>query len=270
MLGGTEPAQASSARIVVGTSREFDYAVDIKVFLAISGLLVGLIFGWITRPTIPIVGLQFPFKEFMSSLISGGGIPHDIAFQTLIHVGLFVVATMLVAVTTGFILARAGYDSIDVSPAYAFYRRFVRNPQDFWGGLVLLAFSVFAIWAADDLSGMRGFAFGPGTAPRLFAMLLGVAGAVVALLGVFLDGPRVEAYRIRGPLFVVASTLFFAATVRPFGLVIASFISILICAAAAEDVRWRESLLWAVILTVFCSLLFPYALGLPLQLWPRF
>jgi putative tricarboxylic transport membrane protein len=146
----------------------------------------------------------------------------------------------------------------------------IRSPQDFWGGVALVAFSVFAVWAAGDLSGMHGFAFGPGTAPRLFAMLLGVFGAVVALLGLIFEGPRVEAYRIRGPFFVVASTLFFAATIRPLGLVMASFISIVICAAAAADVRWRESVIWAAVLTLFCSLLFPYALGLPLQLWPRF
>jgi putative tricarboxylic transport membrane protein len=145
----------------------------------------------------------------------------------------------------------------------------IRNPQDFFGGLTLIGVALFALWAADDLSGMRGFAFGPGTAPRLFAVLLGLAGAAVAIIGLVTDGPKVERFRIRGPVLVIASTLFFAATVRPLGLVIASFFSILICAAAADDVKWWESLIWAVILTTFCSLLFSYALGLPLQLWPR-
>jgi len=148
-------------------------------------------------------------------------------------------------------------------------RRRIRNPQDFFGGLTLVAFALFALWAADDLSGMRGFAFGPGTAPRLFAVLLALAGAAVAAIGLVTDGPKVERFRIRGPLLVIAATLFFAATVRPAGLVIASFFSILICAAAADDVKWWESLIWAVILTTFCSFLFSYALGLPLQLWPR-
>jgi putative tricarboxylic transport membrane protein len=146
----------------------------------------------------------------------------------------------------------------------------IRNRQDFFGGLALVAFALFALWASSDLSSMRGFAFGPGTAPRLFAVLLGIAGVVVALIGVFTDGPGIERFRIRGPLFVISATLFFAATVRSLGLVIASFFSILICAAAADDVRWGESVIWAIILTTFCSLLFSYALGLPLQLWPRF
>jgi putative tricarboxylic transport membrane protein len=145
----------------------------------------------------------------------------------------------------------------------------IRNRQDFFGGLALVGVALFALWASDDLSSMRGFAFGPGTAPRLFAVLLGVAGAVVAVMGLFIEGPGIERFRIRGPLFVISAILFFAGAVRPLGLIIASFVSILICAAAAEDVRWRESVIWAVILTVFCSFLFSYALNLPLQLCPR-
>jgi len=47
---------------------------------------------------------------------------------------------------------------------------FVRGPRDFYGGLVLVGIAAFAYWASFDLPGMRGFAFGPGTAPRGFAM----------------------------------------------------------------------------------------------------
>jgi putative tricarboxylic transport membrane protein len=145
----------------------------------------------------------------------------------------------------------------------------IRNRQDFFGGMALVGFALFALWAASDLSSMRGFAFGPGTAPRLFAVLLAVAGAVVAVTGLLIDGPRIERFKIRGPVLVISAILFFAAAVRPLGLIIASFISILVCAAAAEDVRWRESVVWAVILTSFCCFLFSYALNLPLQLCPR-
>ena len=53
-------------------------------------------------------------------------------------------------------------------------------------------------------------------------------------------------------------------------LVVASFATMIVCAAAAEDVKWRESLIVAVGVTAFCSVLFPYGLNLPFQLWPRF
>ena len=47
--------------------------------------------------------------------------------------------------------------------------------------LVLLALIAFV--ASNDLPGMRGFAFGPGTAPRLFAFTLGALSLVVAVIG---------------------------------------------------------------------------------------
>lgn len=149
-------------------------------------------------------------------------------------------------------------------------RKLIRNPQDFYGGLVLMAFALFALWAGSDLPGMRGFAFGPGTAPRLFAGLLLLVGGAIAVMGVLTDGPPLEKYGIRGPVLFIASVLFFAAAIRPAGLVITAFATIMIAAGASNEVRWLQSLIWAVILTIFCVFLFIYGLKLPLQLWPRF
>jgi putative tricarboxylic transport membrane protein len=205
-------------------------------------------------------------------------------------------------------------------------RNTIRSPRDFWGGLALVLVAAFAIWASSDLPGMRGFAFGPGTAPRLFAYGLMALGAGVMLVGLLTDGPPMEdftftgtfggavlvialipiyffATRIghlvpgvsqdvvvaavgtivsvvlafllthvapRGPLFITAATIIFAIAVRPLGLVIASYISLVISANATKEVHWIETLIWCAVLTAFCSLLFPYGLNLPLQLWPRF
>jgi hypothetical protein len=146
----------------------------------------------------------------------------------------------------------------------------VRNPQDFFGGMALIMLALIAFVASNDLPGMRGFAFGPGTAPRLFALALGILSLVVVVMGTLIDGPSIEPYKVRGVLFIIGSILCFAATIRPLGLVIASFATIVLCAAAAEDIKWRETVLWAAVLTAFVSVLFPYGLNLPFQLWPRF
>jgi hypothetical protein len=201
----------------------------------------------------------------------------------------------------------------------------IRNPKDFWGGLALVLLTLFALWASSDLPGMRGFAFGPGTAPRLFAYLLMACGLGIMLVGLLSDGPPLEPFTFsgplsgavllialipityystrighlvpgispdiivaaagavvvlalafvmanvapRGPVFITAATLIFAVTVRPIGLVIASFVSLVVSAYATEEIRWVETLIWAAVLTLFCSLLFPSGLNLPLQLWPR-
>jgi putative tricarboxylic transport membrane protein len=145
----------------------------------------------------------------------------------------------------------------------------IRNPKDFWGGLALVGLAAFALWASRDLPGMHGFAFGPGTAPRLFAGMLAVLGAGVAIVGFLTDGPRLERYYIRGPLFITVALITFAVMIRPVGLVVTSFVTIVIAAAGTNEVRWIETIIWAAVLTIFCSLLFPYGLNLPFQLWPR-
>lgn len=146
----------------------------------------------------------------------------------------------------------------------------VRNPQDYYGGLALIALALFAFWAGSDLPGLRGFSFGPGTAPRLFSGMLLAFGVLVTVIGLFTEGQHLERYAIRGPVFVTAGILFFAVAIRPLGLVVSSFAAFLIAAIGAADTRWVESVIAAAALTAFCSFLFPYVLNLPFQLWPRF
>jgi putative tricarboxylic transport membrane protein len=146
----------------------------------------------------------------------------------------------------------------------------VKNQQDFYGGMGLIFLALVAFVASNDLPGMRGFAFGPGTAPRLFAFSLIVLSMVVVIMGLIVPGPYVTRYKIRGVVFIIGAILTFAATIRTLGLVTAAFATIIICAAAADDVKWRETVIWAAVLTAFCSVLFPYGLNLPFQLWPRF
>jgi putative tricarboxylic transport membrane protein len=146
---------------------------------------------------------------------------------------------------------------------------FIRGPREFWGGLVLIGVAMFALWASRDLPGMRGFAFGPGTAPRMFAIVLALLGLLVSITGLTTKGPGIDRFYFRGPIFITLSVVLFAWMVRPLGLVIASYLSILAAAGATPEARVVETLIWGAVLTAFCCLLFPIALNLPLQLWPN-
>jgi putative tricarboxylic transport membrane protein len=84
------------------------------------------------------------------------------------------------------------------------------------------------------------------------------------------DGPTLAKYHWRGPLFVTLSIVAFAGAIRPLGLVISAFAAFMIAALGTPETRWKETIIVGICLTAGCSLLFPYALGLPLQLWPRF
>jgi putative tricarboxylic transport membrane protein len=146
----------------------------------------------------------------------------------------------------------------------------VKCPQDFVGGLVLCAVALFALWASSDLQGMHGFSFGAGTAPRMFATLLLGLGAAVTVISVLSEGPGVAHYSWRGPLFVMAGIVFFAFAIRPLGLIVSGLLTFLISALGSHETRWVEAVIVGVCLTVGCAFLFPYVLGLPMPLFPRF
>jgi putative tricarboxylic transport membrane protein len=148
--------------------------------------------------------------------------------------------------------------------------KWIKGPQDFIGGLALMAVALFALWASRDLQGMHGFSFGAGTAPRMFAGLLFALGFGVMLMGILFEGAHIARYNWRGPLFVSLAILSFAITIRPLGLVLSAFASFMIAAIGSPETRWVEAVIVGAVLTLGCSLLFPYALGLPFQLFPRF
>src|SRR2546429_6723987 len=146
----------------------------------------------------------------------------------------------------------------------------VHAPRDFYGGIALVMLPTLALIASAELPGQRGFAFGPGTAPRLFSFVLAALGAAVAIGGVFTEGPPIEKYKIRGPSLVIIAILSFAAMIRPLGLVPATFLAFMISILGSTEMRWIESTIAGALMTLFCVLLFVYLLGLPFQLWPRF
>jgi len=161
-------------------------------------------------------------------------------------------------------------DTPSQGPGRAILPKWVRGPQDFVGGIVLMAVAAFALWASSDLQGMHGFSFGAGTAPRMFATLLFGLGGAVMVVGITSEGPRLQRMSWRGPLFVSLGILFFAIAIRPLGLVVSGLASFLIAALGSHETRWVEAIVVGVLLTGACAVLFPYVLGLPMPLFPRF
>ena len=105
-----------------------------------------------------------------------------------------------------------------MAPVKSIMPKWIRGPQDFVGGVALMALALFALWASSDLQGMRGFSFGAGTAPRMFAVLLLALGVGVALvMGLVTEGPHLATYAWRGPLFVSLAILSFARGDPPAG-----------------------------------------------------
>src|SRR3979409_1277708 len=130
---------------------------------------------------------------------------------------------------------RSMSDTPSHGPVKSIMPKWVRGPQDFVGGIALIAIALFALWASSDLQGMHGFSFGAGTAPRMFAVLLLGLGIAVMVVGLLADGEHITTYAWRGPLFVSLSILSFAVTIRPLGLAVSPFLHFMIAALGTTD-----------------------------------
>jgi putative tricarboxylic transport membrane protein len=150
-------------------------------------------------------------------------------------------------------------------------RQAARSPQDILGGIAMVFIGMLALYLVKDLPASGRVGFASGTAPRIFAYCLIGLGLIVTVIGWSKPGPRLEALSIRGPLAILGSVLFFALSIRTFGLAMTGVPMVLMSTAAArEGYRWKEALIFAIAITGFCAMLFPMALGQPIPLWPTF
>ena len=208
---------------------------------------------------------------------SGNGGLSDLwrANSTALVPGLYGIVSLIgwlktpTAPGVGDILLVSGVVLIALAVAVVVMKLPIGSRQDYFGGLGLLALSLFALWASRDLPGMRGFAFGPGTAPRMFAIMLGLHRRRGRGCRIFCEEHADSTFRraraavhsrLDLPVRVAASGRW-GSSLR------ASFRS-LFRPARRDEVRWVETVIWAAVLTLFCALLFPWGLNLPLPMWP--
>lgn len=139
------------------------------------------------------------------------------------------------------------------------------------GGVGLVAASALALFVSRNLDTGTLAEIGPGLFPRALAVLLFGLGAVIVVLGLRRngnDGVEPAVWSLRGPLFILGAVLLFGLSVRSLGLVLATPLAILVAGLADRHTRWPELAGFAVALTVFCALLFRFALKLPIPLAP--
>jgi hypothetical protein len=154
----------------------------------------------------------------------------------------------------------------------------IRSTQDLAAGLFMIALAALAFFLARDLSSGSLRQIGPGMLPKSFAVICAGLGALLVLASVTYKGEKLGGWSWRGILFVLGGAVLFGLTIRGFdigplkvpqlGLVVSGPLVVLVAGLAAEDFRWKELIIFAVVMTTFCALLFKYALGLPIPLAP--
>ncbi len=134
--------------------------------------------------------------------------------------------------------------------------RIVKSPRNLVSGVVLMLLAAGAIWALGNLPMGSLKIVGPAMVPKSVAILIGLGGAVLALLGVLVHGEPLARWQLRGPAFVLAGLLVFAATIKMPGFLIAAPLATYVAGWGSHEVRPRELLVFSIAITVSCILLF--------------
>lgn len=144
----------------------------------------------------------------------------------------------------------------------------LKSPLDFAGGLFLLGIAALGFAGGFSLPFGQLSGIGSGLMPKTVAVLVGAFGVLLLAQGLVVNGDRLEAWAVRGPIFVLSGVLVFAVTIRPWGLIVAGPLSVAVSALADKDTRPAELASLAVALTMVCGLLFKELLSLPIPFDP--
>jgi len=141
----------------------------------------------------------------------------------------------------------------------------IRNPKDFWAGLLFASVGLAAIVLGSRYNLGTAARMGPGYFPRILGMLLILLGAIIALRALRVDGPAIPPWRWWSTGMVLGSVVLFGLIVNTVGLALSTVTLIVLASSASSEFRWKESLVSGVFLAVL-------VIGLKLQLpiWPTF
>lgn len=139
----------------------------------------------------------------------------------------------------------------------------MRNPRDFWTGLVYVAFGAVAVVLARGYGLGTTLRMGPGYFPTVLGAVLIGLGLISLARAWLREGGPVGPIRLTGLLAVCGATLAFGLLVRGAGLIVALPVLVVMSAYASAHFRWRPTLALAAGLTIFCVAVFLKGLGVP-------
>ena len=141
-----------------------------------------------------------------------------------------------------------------------------KDTTDVTTGILLIAVAAFFGWQTTGLDLGTSVRMGPGYFPMILSGLLFLLGLIILIKA--LRGPESEPIGTiawRGMLFILPAPVFFGLTVRGLGFVPSLFITSLIAAQASMRMKLIPSIILAAAVTLFSTLVFSYALGLPFR-----
>lgn len=149
----------------------------------------------------------------------------------------------------------------------------IKNPQDFWCGILFLAIGALAIFLSRDYTMGNALDMGPGYFPTWLGGIMMCFGVVIGGLSFRIAGEDSHGLELREWAF--RPWLVLPATLATYGLLmdaevgfVPSLIVLIIGSALAhKDVHWRETIVLSIFVTAAAVAIFSYGIGMPYRLF---
>lgn len=162
----------------------------------------------------------------------------------------------------------------------------IKSQQDWWAGIMFIAFGLFFIVVSigtpefiNNIVGSKlitgyqmgsSVRMGPAYFPVVLGGLLAFLGLLVLFDSIVEEGPKIAKFHFRPLLFIAVSSLAFAYLLKPLGLVLASVALVFISAYGGHEFKLKEVAIMSVVLVIFSVLVFVKGLSLPFPICPDF
>lgn len=146
----------------------------------------------------------------------------------------------------------------------------IKSPQDFWAGLMFIAFGIFFVVVARNYQMGTAVRMGPGYFPTMLGGLLVFLGAIVLFTSLTVKGASVPKMSFKPIFFISLGLILFGYLLKPLGFIAAVVILVFVSAFGGHEFRAKEVSILTVVLVIFSVLVFVKGLTLPFPLWPSF
>jgi len=158
----------------------------------------------------------------------------------------------------------------------------IGHPKDFWGGVMFAVIGLlFAVIAYGVKIGgtvlIPGYAMGiparmgPAFFPFWLGLILFTLGLIIAVGGFRHVGKEPEHFPVfhwKPILYVLGAVVMFGIILKWVGMLLAGILLVLVASMGSSEFSLKRSVVLAIVLVIFCALVFVFGLKLPIPLCP--
>lgn len=150
----------------------------------------------------------------------------------------------------------------------------IRNAPDFWSGVMFIVLGLAFAGLARQYDMGTAARMGPAYFPTVLGLLLAAIGGFIAFRGLRFEGEEggrtVGRFHFKPLVLVLAGVVAFGMLLRPAGMIVATMAMVIIASFGSGEFRWKEVIPLAAALTLLVLVVFIWALGLTIPVYPAF